>query len=133
MSTTSASTTRSTRSSRTRRFVLAGAAVVGVLAIAVVSQWADLAQTDPLRHAAATETWALGNRFLPLGSGVGSFVQIFAQAAGPRQFADWALARPLFYQMSCSVRREGLWDFRELLPIPEKSASLPALLKTRRT
>lgn len=71
------------RSSRTRRLVLAGAAVVGVLAVAVVSQWADLAQTDPLRHAAATETWALGNRFLPLGSGVGSFVQIFAQAAGP--------------------------------------------------
>ncbi len=71
------------RSPRTRRFVLAGAALVGVLVIAIASQWTDFAQADPLRHAAATETWALGNRFLPLGSGVGSFVQTFAQAAGP--------------------------------------------------
>lgn len=64
------------------RIALAGIAVVGLVGIAIGTQWMDLAQTDPLRHAAAKETWALGNRFLPLGSGVGSFVQTFEQAAG---------------------------------------------------
>lgn len=89
--------------SRVRQSALAALAVVGVLVLVVAGQWMDLAQTDPLRHAAARETWALGNRFLPLGSGVGSFVQTFAQAAGPlfqrgeyvnhahNEFAQWWL------------------------------------------
>lgn len=71
------------RGQRIRQAVLASIVLVGVLGLVVAGQWLDLAQTDPLRHAAATETWALGNRFLPFGSGVGSFVQTFAQAAGP--------------------------------------------------
>ena len=71
------------RRSRVGQVALAGVALVGVLGLVVASQWLDLAQTDPLRHAAARESWALGSRFLPLGSGMGSFVQTFAQAAGP--------------------------------------------------
>ena len=65
------------------RIAVAAMAVLGILGLAFASQWMDLAQTDPLRYAAARETWSLGNRFLPLGSGVGSFVQTFEQAAGP--------------------------------------------------
>ena len=65
-----------------RRIALASIAVLGVLGIGIATQWMDLAQTDPLRHAAAKETWRLGSQYLPTGSGVGSFVQTFEQAAG---------------------------------------------------
>lgn len=68
---------------RMNRWAQAAFAVCVLVGLVIASQWMDLAQTDPLRHAAARETWALGNQYLPLGSGVGSFVQTFQQAAGP--------------------------------------------------
>lgn len=71
------------RSRGGNRIALGAVVVLGVLGIAIATQWMDLSQTDPLRHAAARETWALGQQYLPTGSGVGSFVQTFEQAAGP--------------------------------------------------
>jgi O-antigen ligase len=62
------------------RLVGAGLAVAVVVASALA--WK---QADTERQQIATATVAIGNRHAPLGTGVGSFVPVFAQSQDPRQ------------------------------------------------
>ena len=76
---------RPSRIGRSRRatalaLVLALVAIVGVRA---ALGWAAVDEAEELRHTMAVATVAAGETQAPLGSGVGSFVQVFEQSAPP--------------------------------------------------
>ncbi len=68
---------------RSRSGVAAAAAVLGVLILGLLSAkgWMNLEVTEPLRYQLAREAAALGFSHAPLGSGVGTFEDSYAQSA----------------------------------------------------
>ena len=83
--------------------VVAAIGVVAVLALGLLSaqRWMYLRGTDAMRYDLAREVTAIGVRHAPFGSGVGTFVDSFAQSASPQfqrgeyinhahnEFAQW--------------------------------------------
>ena len=70
------------RMRRSRRGMATGIAALAVLLVGLVAAWGwlDVSQTDADRFALARDVAALGTAHAPLGSGVGTFVDSFAQA-----------------------------------------------------
>jgi O-antigen ligase len=68
------------RSRRTTALAL-GVSVLAVLGVHAAMGWMAVDQAEELRHTMATAAIAMGNAEAPLGSGIGSFVPVFAQAA----------------------------------------------------
>ena len=68
------------RSRRTTALLLV-AAVIAVIGVRAAMGWMAVDQAEELRHAMATATRAMAIDNAPLGSGIGSFVDVFAQAA----------------------------------------------------
>lgn len=68
------------RSKRTTVLAL-GLALLAVVGVRAAMGWMAIDQAEELRHVMAATTVADGKAEAPLGGGVGSFVQIFAQAA----------------------------------------------------
>jgi O-antigen ligase len=71
---------------RIRRNPMGMAALLGAIAILVVGlvsvqRWMDLRSSDAMRYGLAREVLVLGNEHAPFGSGGGTFVDAFAQAA----------------------------------------------------
>ena len=60
-------------------------AAIGLAAAVVVASALAWKQADVERQQIATTTVEIGSRFAPLGTGVGSFVPVFAQSQDPRQ------------------------------------------------
>src|SRR5690606_7045481 len=58
-----------------------GLALLAVIGVRAAMGWMAVDQAEELRHAMAVATIADGKAEAPLGGGVSSFVQIFAQAA----------------------------------------------------
>lgn len=71
------------RIGRSRRATIAAVALLCVVSMGLVLawQWMQVDAVDELRHKLAAETVRLGMRHAPLGSGIGSFVDVFAQGA----------------------------------------------------
>lgn len=61
--------------------VALGLAVLAIVGVRAAMGWMAVDQAEELRHVMAATTAAAGQAEAPLGGGVGSFVQIFAQAA----------------------------------------------------
>jgi len=61
---------------------LAGVGLAGAVVVASALAWK---QADTGRQQIAQATLEIGSRFAPLGTGVGSFVPVFAQSQDPRQ------------------------------------------------
>jgi O-antigen ligase len=64
-----------------------------VLAIAVIGiraglGWMQVDQAEELRHVLAATSWRIGNQQAPWGSGMGSFVTVFAQSAPSSLWLD---------------------------------------------
>lgn len=90
---------------RSRRAMAAATAAMGVLLLGLWStwRWMQVDASDELRHALARETLRIGADHAPLGSGLGSFVPVFAQSASSlfqtgeyvnhahNEFAQWWL------------------------------------------
>ncbi|WP_271678550.1 O-antigen ligase family protein [Thermomonas mangrovi] len=71
--------------------LLVGTAAAGILAIVGIragSGWLEVDRVHELRDIIAGTTWTLGNAQAPLGSGIGSFVQVFEQGAPRRLWLD---------------------------------------------
>jgi len=88
---------------QSRGGMAAGMGALAVLALGLISaqRWINLRGTDATRYDLAREVTALGMRHAPFGSGVGTFVDSFAQSASPQfesgpyvnhahnEFAQW--------------------------------------------
>ncbi len=101
---------------------------IGALAIALAltggywaTRWMDLAQTEPLRHAFAMETWRLGGVHFPLGSGIGTFVPVFAQSTA-------ALLQANFYVNHAHNEFAQWWMTGGLLAMLALAAALVLLI-----
>ena len=70
------------RSRRATALALA-LAVMAIVGVRVAIGWVAVDQAEELRHTMAVATVVAGERQAPLGSGVGSFVQVFEQSAPP--------------------------------------------------
>lgn len=68
--------------------VIAGAVVFAAIGVRAALGWMAVDQAEELRHAMTQATAALGAAHAPWGSGVGSFVQVFEQAATSRFWLD---------------------------------------------
>lgn len=68
------------RSKRATALAL-GLAVIAIIGARAAIGWMAVDQAEELRHVMATTTVAIGEAEAPLGSGIGSFVPVFAQAA----------------------------------------------------
>ena len=71
--------------------VLAGAAAAMALAfvgIRAALGWLEVDRVHELRHLIGSTTWTLGGAQAPLGSGIGSFVEVFEQGAPRRLWLD---------------------------------------------
>lgn len=71
--------------------VLAGAAAAMALAfvgIRAALGWLEVDRVHELRHLISSTTWTLGGAQAPLGSGIGSFVEVFEQGAPRRLWLD---------------------------------------------
>lgn len=62
----------------------AGLAVLTVLGVRAAMGWMAVDEAEELRHTIASAAMAIGKAQAPLGSGVGSFVPVFEQAAPPQ-------------------------------------------------
>lgn len=58
-----------------------GAAVLAVIGIRAAMGWMAVDQAEEVRHALATATGEMARAHAPLGSGMGSFIEVFAQGA----------------------------------------------------
>ena len=56
---------------------------MAIVGVRVAIGWVAVDQAEELRHTMAVATVVAGERQAPLGSGVGSFVQVFEQSAPP--------------------------------------------------
>ena len=70
------------RSRRATALALA-LAVMAIVGVRVAIGWVAVDEAEELRHTMAVATVAAGERQAPLGSGVGSFVEVFEQSAPP--------------------------------------------------
>lgn len=61
--------------------VALGLAVLAVLGVRAAMGWMAVDQAEELRHTMASAAMAIGNAQAPLGSGVGTFIPVFEQAA----------------------------------------------------
>ena len=66
-----------------RGAVAAGMLVALAIGLLLALQWMRLAQADLLRRDMALATLEMGGSLAPLGSGAGTFVEIFAQSGAP--------------------------------------------------
>lgn len=74
------------RIGRSRRATFAAVLVLCAVSAGLLLawQWMQVDAADEIRQTLAAETARLGMRHAPLGSGIGSFVEVFAQDASPR-------------------------------------------------